>query len=76
MCQAACWALQPSVESEALLCEELTARRAEDLLCAQLLSPGLLTRLLGGENDRSHFTGEETYVRGHTALRGRAGIHS
>lgn len=33
------------------------------------MCPGLLTTLPGGENDRSHFTGEELEAQSHTALR-------
>ena len=51
-----------------LLCEELTAQPAEDLL----MRHGLLITLLGGENDRSHFTGEEIEAQSHTALRVRS----
>lgn len=40
----------------------------------QLLSPGLLTAVFGGENYCSHFTGEATEGRGHPAVRGRAGF--
>ena len=48
-----------------LLCEELTTQPAENLF----MCPGLLTTLPGGENDRSHFTGEEIEAQSHTALR-------
>ena len=43
-----------------LLCEELTTQPAENLF----MCPGLLTTLPGGENDRSHFTGEEIEAQG------------